>query len=136
MTTDTLTRHPGLTHADEYLAVLNDKERARRAEVNAAYFGEHSRLLYAEGSQYATFTLDKPGRRYTRVVSDVNGHRHVHAFIDNVTGDVLKAATWAAPAKGARYSLADDASRARLFAWCEFSGGYLYRDALKTTAAA
>lgn len=110
----------------EYLDALNAKEAARREQVNAHHLAEYGRLLYPEGGQYATFYLDTPGRKFTRVVMDVSGQRSVHAFIDNQTGDVLKSAGWKAPAKGVRFSLTDDSSRATLLVVCEFTGGYLY----------
>ena len=44
------------------------------------------------------------GRRYVRVVrADANGgSRSVHCFVDTTNGNVLKAASWKAPAKHAR----------------------------------
>lgn len=44
------------------------------------------------------------GKRYVRVVrADVNGSsRSAYAFIDIGTGDILKPASWKAPAKGYR----------------------------------
>jgi len=110
----------------EFIDILNAKEVARRAEVNSHHFGQYGRLLYPEGGQYATYSTDKPGRKFIRVVQTIAGSQHVHCFIDRATGDVLKAAGWAAPAKGARYSLLDADSRNTCFERCEFTGGYLY----------
>lgn len=43
------------------------------------------------------------GRRYIKVVSVVfGGDRSVHCFVDRTNGDVLKAASWKAPAKHPR----------------------------------
>ena len=42
------------------------------------------------------------GRRYIKVVSVTASQRMVHSFIDRTNGDVLKAASWKAPAKHAR----------------------------------
>lgn len=52
----------------------------------------------------------KPGRKYAKIIrSDVwegeqrvNGQRSAAGFIDMQTGDIYKAATWSAPAKGVR----------------------------------
>lgn len=113
MTTTTLNQ-TGLLHARcaEWLATLNAKEIDRRSD----------------GTQYATFTLDKSGRKFTRVVMTVEGggQRSVHAFVDNATGDVLMPAGWKGPAKGARFNLLDADSFASLLERCEFAGGYLY----------
>ena len=50
------------------------------------------------------------GRRYVRVVrtEGVGVGRSVHCFIDTTTGDVLKAASWKAPAKGPRGNIYTD----------------------------
>ncbi len=42
------------------------------------------------------------GKRYAKVVKTEPHTRSVYAFIDIATGDVLKAASWAAPAKHVR----------------------------------
>ena len=44
------------------------------------------------------------GRRYVKVLFRYNSHQSgsVYCFIDKKNGDVLKAASWNAPAKGAR----------------------------------
>lgn len=75
------------------------------------------------GSQYnrdVKFSI-KSGRKYTKVVFQGS----VHAFIDVVTGDVYKPASWAQPAKGARYNLFRDIETLRKVA--DWAGGYLYR---------
>lgn len=110
---------------EEFLAVLNHKEAERRVEVNAQHVAEYGRELYPEGGQYAYFTAVK-GRTYTKVVMTANGQRSVHCFVSK-TGEVLKAAGWSSTARGVRFSLTDDASRAALIERCEFTGGYLYR---------
>lgn len=113
--------------AEEWLRRLNEDEVARRAEVNASHRAEFGRDLYPTGSQYATFTLDRPGRKFTRVVMTTeHGDRSVHAFFDHNTGDVLKDAGWSAPAKGARFNLLDAESRERMFARMSWTSGYLY----------
>lgn len=50
------------------------------------------------------------GRRYIRVdrvEQDGRGSRSIHVFIDKKTGDILKAATYKAPAKHARGNIFD-----------------------------
>lgn len=81
----------------------------------------------AHETPYATYDL-VTGHRYVKVTQMTpNGQTSVHAFVERATGLVFKPAGWAAPAKGARFDLTDDASRAACFARCEFTGGYLYR---------
>lgn len=46
------------------------------------------------------------GRKYAKVVKvEANGGRSVFCFVDRTNGDILKAASWAAPAKHARGSV-------------------------------
>ena len=47
------------------------------------------------------------GRRYVRVFLTRNSERDIHSFIDKTNGDVLKAATWKAPAKYPRGNIFD-----------------------------
>lgn len=48
------------------------------------------------------------GAKYVRVITNTGAQRLVHSFIDKDTGDVLKAATWKAPAKKARGNVFSD----------------------------
>jgi len=52
-----------------------------------------------------TFSYDI-GSRYIRVVRE-DGQKSVFCFVDRSNGDVLKAATWKAPAKHARGNIND-----------------------------
>jgi hypothetical protein len=65
------------------------------------------------------------GRKYFKLVTvHSERSRSVHSFVDRVTGDVLKAAGWAAPAKGARFNLATGMNE--LLAAVDPYGSYLY----------
>jgi hypothetical protein len=71
------------------------------------------------------------GNKYIRVYQESGNSRHVHAFLDRSTGDVIKAGGWKAPQRGknglaVRYRLADPASKARCFASIDPYGSYLY----------
>lgn len=47
--------------------------------------------------------IDPKGRKYVRIVRTYNyAGRSVHCFVDKTNGNVLKGASWKAPAKGAR----------------------------------
>lgn len=64
------------------------------------------------------------GRKYYKIVQVNRGQRSVHAFVDKETGDLYKAASWNAPAKGIRFNLLRDMENlSRVATW---SGGYLY----------
>lgn len=75
--------------------------------------------------------LQMEGRKYIKIVAHygVNaevGSRSVHAFVDKVTGDVFKPASWAAPAKIARFNILNDESFHQMMQNCDIHGSYLY----------
>lgn len=73
-----------------------------------------------------TFTIET-ARKYHKVIMTTNGgNRSIHAFIDRKTGDVLKPASFKAPAKGVRFNLLDPISREKCLIQAGWSGGYLY----------
>ena len=55
----------------------------------------------------ANLILGEGGVRYLRIVKIENGHTlgSAFCFVDTTNGDVLKAAGWKAPAKGARSNI-------------------------------
>ena len=67
----------------------------------------------------------KIGKKYIKIIQ-VNGG--VHAFIDKNTGEVYKAASWKAPAKGVRFDMRIIRERELMHNsnFCGWSGGYLY----------
>jgi hypothetical protein len=67
------------------------------------------------------------GKKYHKIVLvDGGGGKSAHAFVDRKTGEVYKAASWQAPAKGVRYDLRIIEQREDVLANCDWSGGYLY----------
>lgn len=54
------------------------------------------------------------GRKYTKITKTVFGQRFVDFFLNEKTGEVLKAAGWASPAKGARYTFDSPAAAAQV----------------------
>ena len=70
------------------------------------------------------------GRKYHKVMQCVDGQTEsVHAFIDRKTGEVYKAASYKAPAKGVRFNLLIIEERDFVLENCDWAGGYLYRNA-------
>lgn len=110
--------------AREYVWVLN-QDGATKANEHAATQPTRRDRERVIGIFGGIFTLDKPGRRYQRVLSHAGG-MSVHAFIDLDTGDVLKPAGWQGPAKIVRYNLLDDESRQAMYHGLDQYGLYLY----------
>ena len=65
------------------------------------------------------------GRRYIKIIQNHVGNTSVHAFVDAKTGDLLKAASWNAPAKGVRFNLLTDMKKLEQIA--DYAGSYLYK---------
>lgn len=58
------------------------------------------------------------GGRYNKVIISTWGSRSVHSFVDRISGDILKASSWTAPAKHARGNIFDaDSGRSALSAY-------------------
>lgn len=75
-------------------------------ELNRQYYQDMGYTFEAPPVATAVF-----GSRYARIMKGGN----VHTFIDLKNGDILKAATYKAPAKGARGNiLAEDAGRSAI----------------------
>ena len=67
------------------------------------------------------------GRKYHKLIMETGaGSRSVHAFIDKKSGDVYKAASFKAPAKGIRFNLCIMSDREWLMEHADWAGGYLY----------
>ena len=133
----------------ESLAENYKRYYRRMIERNSAYFnGDDSKK---ELSKYAQDQLDamdngtanlmkfriQKGRKYYKIIQqdfdtfrDLNEYRDggVHAFVDKKTGEIYKAASWAAPAKYVRYDMRIITQREYVLnpANCGWAGGYLY----------
>lgn len=109
--------------------VLAEREErvAHAAKSPAERYAEGLQKAY-DASRYAhlgdRFYAQKPGRKYTRIVEATTTQVLVHAFVDNATGEVYKAAGWTGPAKGARYPNVEAALAAM---GDRVNTGYLYR---------
>ena len=76
------------------------------------------------------FYLDSMGRKYHKIFMTKNGKQDsIHAFIDKTTGEVYKPASIKSSAKGVRFNLLIIQEREFVLDNCEWSGGYLYRNA-------
>jgi hypothetical protein len=80
----------------EFLRRLADRLNEYRAKMNLTYFS-HFRVTTTGGSKYIKVFRqemkgDEPYSKYESIV----------AFVDSTTGDILKPASWKAPAKIAR----------------------------------
>ena len=73
------------------------------------------------------FTIEE-GRKYLKIMqTDTSGGGAVHAFVDKKTGELYKAASYKAPAKGVRFDLRLIQQREWVLENCDWAGGYLYK---------
>lgn len=80
-----------------------------------------------EGTYNFNFNMEiEQGKKYLKLVMVSHTNRSVHCFIDKNSGEVYKAASWKAPAKGVRYNLLNAESRDNCFKNADWSGSYLY----------
>ncbi len=80
-----------------------------------------------EGVGVNEFIYEK-GRKYAKIlhIDNPGGAKSVHMFVDMVTGDCFKPASYKSPAKGIRYNLLDDKSREEMLLRADWAGSYLY----------
>lgn len=73
-------------------------------EKVATYYAEKFPTLIPDTIDY------KAGRRYIKIIKNRGGSggRSVYCFVDKTNGDILKAASWKAPAKHARGNIFDE----------------------------
>jgi hypothetical protein len=70
------------------------------------------------------------GRKYHKIIMETDsGNRSVHCFINMKTGELHKAASFKAPVKEARFDLRIITEREFVLEKCDWSGGYLYKNA-------
>ena len=73
------------------------------------------------------------GRKYHKIIMETDsGNRSVHAFINMKTGELHKAASFKSPVKEARFDLRIIKEREFVLEKCDWSGGYLYKNAYFT----
>ena len=94
---------------------------AARAERLCEYLQKDYDRRYPSGDN-GKFNV-KNGRKYFKVIHNDSS---VHAFIDKITGDVYKPASWRGPAPIVRFNLLDESSYEQCLACADWAGGYLY----------
>ena len=93
---------------------------------------ENYKLRYPNSSAPVKFRMEF-GRKYIKVIhQDLRDDEYrdggVHCFVDRLTGEVYKPASWKSPAKIVRYDLRLISDRAKLTNpnFTDWAGGYLY----------
>lgn len=92
----------------------------QRIEALLGALNELPRQAWEENQRYEL----RGGTKYLRVAKG----NYVTFFVDALTGDILKAAGWKAPAKGARYNIATEEGMAEMLRNFDTAGRFLYAD--------
>ena len=88
----------------------------------------NDRIEAIKNGDHYKFVVES-GRKYHKIVqTDKSGSQSVHAFVDKKTGELYKAASFKAPAKGVRFDLRLIEQREWVFKNCDWAGGYLYKN--------
>ena len=88
----------------------------------------NNRIEAIKNGDHYKFVVES-GRKYHKIVqTDKSGCQSVHAFVDKKTGELYKAASFKAPAKGVRYDLRLITDREFVLKNCDWAGGYLYKN--------
>lgn len=104
---------------DKYINLVEEWCEILEHKAFAKYHGIYSK------DKKTTYYWFKINKKYTKIIQTAHGSDSVHAFIDNKTLDVYKAANWAAPAKGVRYNLLENFND--ILEVCDPNGAYLYK---------
>ena len=92
---------------------------------NAAY--HEQQIENIKNGEHYKFIVET-GRKYHKIIMVTEqDNRSVHAFIDKKTGELYKAASFKAPAKGVRFDLRIISQREDVLKNCDWAGGYLYQ---------
>ena len=92
---------------------------------NAAY--HEQRIAEIQNGDHYKFIFETGRKCHKIIMVTEDDSRSVHAFIDKKTGELYKAASFKAPAKGVRFDLRIIKDREFVLENCDWAGGYLYQ---------
>jgi hypothetical protein len=110
--------------ADQLRWEIYDHEKDIEMGENKEYHITEIKQLQERG--HGCYYYLESGRKYYKLVHEDGHQRSAHCFIDKVTGEVFKAASWSNPAKKARYNLMSDFSRKLCYSMADWNGDYLH----------
>ena len=115
---------------DDFLEDSIKRQQFFAANDSSDYSSKRIEAL-KRGEDLYEFVIET-GRKYHKIIMVVpNGDRpasrSVHAFVDKKTGELYKAASFKAPAKGVRFDLRVITDREFVLENCDWAGGYLYQ---------
>ena len=110
---------------ERYNGVRPDLSDYAKEQLDAIENGTFrgKKFTFVEGKKYLKVIMND----YNSITKKYDG-RGVHCFIDKFTGQVFKASSWKAPAKGVRFDMRIMRERALMHNsnFTDWAGGYLY----------
>ena len=111
------------------------KDSLRRADfflqTDAEYRAKRIEDIKAGKNMYKFYI--ESGRKYHKIVMETESQsKSVHCFVNMKTGELHKAASFKAPVKEPRFNMLIIKEREWVFENCDWSGGYLYKNAYYT----
>jgi|TARA_Y100000114_G_C11540328_1_gene222299 hypothetical protein len=110
---------------ERYNGVRPDLSDYAKEQLDAIENGTFrgKKFTFFEGKKYLKVIMND----YNDITKKYDG-RGVHCFIDKFTGQVFKASSWKAPAKGVRFDMRIMRERALMHNsnFTDWAGGYLY----------
>lgn len=77
------------------------------------------------GDEQTVYYFFKDNKKYYKITQVWDGVETIHAFVDKISGDIYKPASYSAPYKDPRYNLINDFDK--LLKECDWAGSYLYK---------
>ena len=77
------------------------------------------------GDEQTVYYFFKENKKYYKITQVWEGVETIHSFVDKISGDIYKPASYYAPYKDARYNLFSDFDK--LLNDCDWAGSYLYK---------
>jgi len=77
------------------------------------------------GDEQTVYYFFKNNKKYYKITQVWEGVETIHAFVNKITGDIYKPASYSAPYKDPRYNLFTDFDK--LLEECDWAGSYLYK---------
>ena len=77
------------------------------------------------GDEQTVYYFFKDNKKYYKITQVWEGVETIHAFVDKISGDIYKPASYSAPYKDPRYNLINDFDK--LLKECDWAGSYLYK---------
>lgn len=110
---------------NHFLATINKAQQERHKD-GPCFYSDDPNAKVEDGFFYGPIEV-QPGSKNLKLVIRSGQSRSVYCFVEKATGNILKAASWKAPAKGIRSSIFTPEQWETLSPASLIFGSWLYR---------